>query len=257
MAGARVVPLASLTPSVPAISGELLSSVARECCMSLRRLPSSIPATGSLHTSGHPNCPNSGHAEFSLRGPILPPRHVLRCRSSSCKRASLSSPRLLVSLFSSASFAGSGLPFLRTSRFFSTLDKAGRASAASPRQTSTWLEVERVRPQVPSAFDGSYQWPEAAPNPLDIKRENFHAFMHGKTERFSRELKVFLYGWGCVVLMGSLVGGTIWVMTPDDFEWVEEERMRMEQAKRKKASAELALSAAGTASETSLPEKKL
>lgn len=54
--------------------------------------------------------------------------------------------------------------------------------------------------------------------------------------------------------MGSLVAGTIWVMTPDDFEWVEEERMRMEQAKRKKASAELALSGRTPSSDTSMSE---
>ncbi|KEP67385.1 UNVERIFIED_CONTAM: hypothetical protein HHA_224340 [Hammondia hammondi] len=68
--------------------------------------------------------------------------------------------------------------------------------------------------------------------------------MHGTTERFSTELKVFLYGWGMLFFVVGLTYATMKLMTPDDFEWVEAERERMEQAKRKKANAEAAALAA-------------
>lgn len=105
-------------------------------------------------------------------------------------------------------------------------------------KSTTWLEVERMRPRAPNPWDGTYQWPAAAPDPLEIKRESFHAFMHGKQEMFSRELKVFVYGWAMAGLLVGLTALTIYVMAPDDFEWVEEERARMERAKRKKAAAD-------------------
>ncbi|PFH35331.1 hypothetical protein BESB_062180 [Besnoitia besnoiti] len=195
-------------------------------------------------------------------------------RSSSAGAAAVSSSgstsasrSLLLSSLSSSAFSASPSSFSAASRLATSsrsslsrfwsgplvddLRSRGFSSAGAPQKpqktansSETWLEVERARPRVPNAFDGTYQWPQAAPNPLEIKRETFQAFMHGKTERFSRELKVFLYGWGITLFIVGLTLLTIKLMAPDDFEWVEAERERMEQAKRKKANAEAAALAA-------------
>lgn len=186
------MPFASLAPPVSTVTGGPFAVVIR-CFCSLRRSLSPVPASSDSRTSRPRNGSSFQPSAVSVSCPLLRHWDV----AASCSRRSdrvlsgFLSPRGLPGVLSTADGISLCTPrSWGTSRFFSTVNKTSRESGMSPPQTSTWLEVERVRPQVPSAFDGTYQWPEAAPNPLDIKRENFHAFMHGKSERFSRELKV-------------------------------------------------------------------
>ncbi|EPT26944.1 hypothetical protein TGME49_224340 [Toxoplasma gondii ME49] len=215
--------------SCPSFSASSNSSSALLCSSfsPFSRLASSSPSSVSSSVS----------SSSSLRS-----RSSCSCSPFSGRGRSGSSPNAVSAACASLSPAS---PSVVASRF--SLRGMSSEPAEKSRKSSnsdTWLEVERARPRVPNAFDGTYSWPAGAPNPLDIHRESFQAFMHGKTERFSTELKVFLYGWGMLFFVVGLTYTTMKLMTPDDFEWVEAERERMEQAKRKKANAEAAALAA-------------
>ena len=51
-------------------------------------------------------------------------------------------------------------------------------------------EVDAQRPLAPDPYDSTYKLPQGAPDARSLSRERFHQFMHGKPQRFSKELKV-------------------------------------------------------------------
>jgi len=102
---------------------------------------------------------------------------------------------------------------------------------ASQRKLETWEEVELNRPKPPT-LEG-YQKPLNTPDPYNLKRKDFRQFMMGKPERFTREMKVFLTVLGFAIWCLGISWFTVYLMKPDDYEWIEQERKRMETAKRK------------------------
>ncbi|CDJ50667.1 hypothetical protein, conserved [Eimeria brunetti] len=119
----------------------------------------------------------------------------------------------------------------RSSGSSSSSNSAGsQARALNPHPAD---QVEAQRPLAPNPYDGVYKMPEGAPDPHSLSRARFHQFMHGKPQRFSKELKVTVMG---CTLAGFGVGVTwltAYIMRPDDFEWVEEERKRIQEAKER------------------------
>uniref|UniRef100_A0A0G4HDH9 Transmembrane protein n=1 Tax=Chromera velia CCMP2878 TaxID=1169474 RepID=A0A0G4HDH9_9ALVE len=101
------------------------------------------------------------------------------------------------------------------------------------KKLETWQEVDMNRPRVPKVED--YVRPKKAPDPNQLTREQFRQFMRGKPQRFSVELQQFIGAWIILGFISSEVMLTLYIMRPDDFEWVEEERARLEAAKRKMA----------------------
>ena len=94
---------------------------------------------------------------------------------------------------------------------------------------STWEEVERNRPRVPT-LEG-YRRPARAPQQQDIPREEFHRFMMGRAPKIPEQWRAFVGGF---VLFSWCIGAcafTMYKLRPDDFEWLEEERNKAEAAK--------------------------
>ncbi|KAL8453132.1 hypothetical protein Emed_001002 [Eimeria media] len=99
--------------------------------------------------------------------------------------------------------------------------------------------------------------PRGAPDARNLSRQQFHQFMKGKPQRFSKELKsctgkevgepashrlahliprlherhVAMMGVSLTVFGVGMTWLTVYLMRPDDFEWVEEERRRIQEAK--------------------------
>mmetsp|Transcript_35044 Transcript_35044/g.69162 ORF Transcript_35044/g.69162 Transcript_35044/m.69162 type:complete len:161 (+) Transcript_35044:148-630(+) len=117
------------------------------------------------------------------------------------------------------------LPFLSRTRSLHT--------SRTLQKLETWQEVDMNRPRVPKVED--YVRPKKAPDPNQLTREQFRQFMRGKPQRFSVELQQFIGAWIILGFISSEVMLTLYIMRPDDFEWVEEERARLEAAKRKMA----------------------
>lgn len=92
-----------------------------------------------------------------------------------------------------------------------------------------WEEIELNRPMVPS-LDG-YQRPRAAPLPSQLSREQYHQFMRGKPQAFSREFRVFLSGLCVMCFIIGEMAFTMYQLKPDDFDWMEEERAKAKAAK--------------------------
>lgn len=117
---------------------------------------------------------------------------------------------------------------LRIRRFFS-------------KRITHYDPLEHERPSV-KAMDEEYKrfiekkkkdqdFPEFKITNIDIN--TFRQYKHKNNPIFSTEFKVFitgifLFGW---VLFAIYM--TIRILTPDDFEWVEQERKRIEDAKKK------------------------
>ncbi|KAL8429823.1 hypothetical protein ACSSS7_006271 [Eimeria intestinalis] len=123
-------------------------------------------------------------------------------------------------------------------RLFSSLNllsqhqnKPSESSSSSSVQLPPWEEVEAQRPLAPDPYDGTYQMPRGAPDSRNISRQQFHQFMKGKPQRFSKELKVAVMGVSLTVFGVGMTWLTVYLMRPDDFEWVEEERKRIQDAK--------------------------
>ncbi|KAF8820268.1 hypothetical protein IE077_003350 [Cardiosporidium cionae] len=110
---------------------------------------------------------------------------------------------------------------------------SGRPRFCTTKRLESWEEVELNRPKVPTLEN--YQRPPSSPSPNNLPRESFHSFMKGKPQRFSKELKIALTGWFFFLWFVGLNWLTLYLMRPDDFSWVDEERARLENAKRKLA----------------------
>lgn len=65
-----------------------------------------------------------------------------------------------------------------------------KGSAAFPEDFHPADVVDAQRPLAPDPYDGTYRMPQGAPDARNLTRQQFHQFMHGKPQRFSRELKV-------------------------------------------------------------------
>ncbi|KAL8428192.1 hypothetical protein Efla_005294 [Eimeria flavescens] len=125
-------------------------------------------------------------------------------------------------------------------RSFSSLNPLSRVgkkneSRRSPpeQQLPPWEEVEAQRPLAPDPYDGTYKMPCGAPDARSISRQQFHQFMKGKPQRFSKELKVAAMGVSLMTFGVGVTCLTVYLMRPDDFEWVEEERRRIQEAKER------------------------
>ena len=102
-------------------------------------------------------------------------------------------------------------------------------SSRNETPLSTWEEVERNRPRVPT-LEG-YRRPARAPQQQDIPREDFHRFMMGRAPKIPEQWRAFVGGF---VLFSWCIGAcafTMYKLRPDDFEWLEEERNKAEAAK--------------------------
>ncbi|EUD66739.1 hypothetical protein C922_02724 [Plasmodium inui San Antonio 1] len=66
---------------------------------------------------------------------------------------------------------------------------------------------------------------------IDIN--TFKKYKHKNNPIFSTEFKVFITGFLICGWCVFAVYLTVRIMSPDDFEWVENERKRLEDAKRK------------------------
>lgn len=84
----------------------------------------------------------------------------------------------------------------------------GKSVNGAEQQMSPWDEVEAQRPLAPDPYDGTYQMPKGAPDPRNLSRQQFHQFMHGKPQRFSKELKVGLFSTFFVVQSAYLRGAS-------------------------------------------------
>ncbi|KAL8275804.1 hypothetical protein Esti_000367 [Eimeria stiedai] len=125
-----------------------------------------------------------------------------------------------------------------SARLFSSLNVVSQCdnkpsdNSSSPSvQLSPWEEVEAQRPLAPDPYDGTYEMPRGAPDVRNLSRQQFHQFMKGKPQRFSKELKVAMMGVSLTVFGVGMTWLTVHLMRPDDFEWVEEERRRIQEAK--------------------------
>ncbi|KAL8454932.1 hypothetical protein Emag_001298 [Eimeria magna] len=132
---------------------------------------------------------------------------------------------------------GLGSP-ISSARPFSSLNllsqrhnKPSESSTSPSAQLPPWEEVEAQRPLAPDPYDGTYQMPQGAPDARNLSRQQFHQFMKGKPQRFSKELKVAMMGVSLTVFGVGMTWLTVYLMRPDDFEWVEEERRRIQEAK--------------------------
>eukprot|EP00389_Voromonas_pontica_P002816 GDKH01004183.1.p1 GENE.GDKH01004183.1~~GDKH01004183.1.p1 ORF type:complete len:166 (-),score=11.52 GDKH01004183.1:236-733(-) len=109
----------------------------------------------------------------------------------------------------------------------------GIATSVPLRRMETWEEVEAHRPRVPK-LDPKLR-PSNAPSPEEITRKQFRQFMRGKMKTVSTETKQTLALIALLTFIICEVAFTIKQLSPDDFQWVEEERTRIEAAKRKMA----------------------
>ena len=61
-------------------------------------------------------------------------------------------------------------------------------------------------------------------NRFDITREQYHQFTRGTKRTMDPELGNFLVGFGTMCWGVFACAGTMYLMRPDDFSWVDEER---------------------------------
>ncbi|OEH79465.1 uncharacterized protein LOC34619700 [Cyclospora cayetanensis] len=118
-------------------------------------------------------------------------------------------------------------------RRFGSLNPYAKGKTGTDMYVHPADEVEAQRPLAPDPYDGTYQRPQGAPDPRSISREQFHQFMYGKPQRFSKELKVAVMGCTLAGFGIGITWLTVYIMRPDDFEWVEEERKRIQEAKQR------------------------
>ncbi|CRG94377.1 conserved Plasmodium protein, unknown function [Plasmodium gallinaceum] len=67
----------------------------------------------------------------------------------------------------------------------------------------------------------------------NIDINTFKKYKHKNNPTFSTEFKIFITGFLIFSWCIFAIYLTIRIMTPDDFEWVENERKRLEDAKKK------------------------
>ena len=116
-------------------------------------------------------------------------------------------------------------------RFFSTSTAVTPKHPETGRPLETWEEIDLNAPKIPT-LDG-YERPKGAPLPSDITREQYHRFMKGKPQRFTREFKAVMAGLSIFCFYTAEMAFSIYKLKPDDFEWIEEERDRARKAKDK------------------------
>lgn len=123
----------------------------------------------------------------------------------------------------------------RGARYFGSMNLAAKSKgpAGSLEHFHPADIVEAQRPLAPDPYDGTYKMPQGAPDARNLTRQQFHQFMHGKPQRFSKELKVAIMGVSLTAVGIGVTWLTAYIMRPDDFQWVEEERKRIQEAKER------------------------
>lgn len=91
---------------------------------------------------------------------------------------------------------------------------------SGPREP--WEQMSQRRFAVPT-LEG-YERPKGAPEQFDITREQYHQFTRGTKRTMDPELGNFLVGFGTMCWGVFACAGTMYLMRPDDFSWVDEER---------------------------------
>lgn len=117
----------------------------------------------------------------------------------------------------------------RSKRCFSTVTSVIEYERTAQKPLESWEEVDINYPRVPT-LDG-YQRPKNAPLPSELTREQYHQYMLGRPERFSKEFQTWICGVCMCALCMSIMAFASFKLKPDDFDWLEEERTRAERAK--------------------------